>query len=236
MKPILLIFDIDGTLTQTGGLGRMALEKAALELYGVPESTRGIQPHGLTDYLIFLQMLEQCRVEVSDPYVAFQRFCPIYTKFLRDLVFNSDKPRLIEGVWELLQRLQEEDDIYLALGTGNIKEAAYIKLNRHRVGCLFPVGGFGDDDGSRDMLLTQARLSAEGYYRRPFPLADTWVIGDTPRDVIAGKMMGARTLAVATSIFDRAALEAEQPDAVFNNLSDSDRFLALVRGIEYPTA
>ena len=48
----LLIFDIDGTLTDSAGLTRIAFEKAVYEMYSINDSARGIIPYGKTDQQI----------------------------------------------------------------------------------------------------------------------------------------------------------------------------------------
>ena len=45
-------------------------------------------------------------------------------------------------------------------------------------------------------------------------------VGDSPHDMRAGRLAGTKTAAVGWRPIDRAALEAEQPDFVFNDLQD----------------
>jgi len=51
-KPALLIFDVDGTLTESAGLTRVAFEKAVEDIYAIHNSTEGIKPYGKTDQRI----------------------------------------------------------------------------------------------------------------------------------------------------------------------------------------
>ena len=46
------------------------------------------------------------------------------------------------------------------------------------------------------------------------------VIGDTPHDIECARHFGAVAVAVATGQYAREALEAEQPDLLFDNFSD----------------
>ena len=62
-----------------------------------------------------------------------------------------------------------------------------------------------------------------------------WVIGDTPRDVEAGKIAGAKTIAVATGGSDTETLRATEPDFLFDNLSDSPAFLSILDSVENNT-
>jgi phosphoglycolate phosphatase-like HAD superfamily hydrolase len=57
-----------------------------------------------------------------------------------------------------------------------------------------------------------------------FAPANTWVIGDTPHDVVCARAFGARALAVATGRHAVVQLQSLQPDAVFENLADTASF------------
>jgi phosphoglycolate phosphatase-like HAD superfamily hydrolase len=53
-------------------------------------------------------------------------------------------------------------------------------------------------------------------------VADIVVVGDTPRDIACARAGNARAIAVATGGFSREALEAHAPDAVLDDLTDTD--------------
>ncbi|MFO0984420.1 MAG: HAD-IA family hydrolase [Planctomycetota bacterium] len=58
--------------------------------------------------------------------------------------------------------------------------------------------------------------------RLRFAPQDTWMIGDSPSDLQAGRAAGCRTIAVTWGLRSRAALEHERPDRII------DRFAALL--------
>lgn len=225
----LLIFDIDGTLTDNGGLTRVALELAAKEMYGVDRTTAGITSWGQTDHNIFKLMVENNHLPVSNVQAEFPIFIALYTAYLQKLLFESPRPRLHVGVRELLDQLVKEPDICLALGTGNIEQTGRMKLERHKVDHLFAVGGFGSDSAERPVLLQIALDRGRLHFGEPFISGDYWVIGDTPNDVKSGKAIGAGTIAVCTGTYNREELAKHNPDAVLSDLSDIERFLAIVR-------
>ena len=226
---ILLIFDIDGTLTDSAGITRIALERAAMDIYGVEHTTLGITAWGQTDFSIFEKMVSNNHLPVDDLHLAFASFSLRYIEHLNDLLFASDKPRLHTGVKSLLDRLSRERDVKLALGTGNIHQTAMLKLKRHRVDHHFPVGGFGSDSSDRPSLLKVALERSRAYYSEPFPIGSYWVIGDTPNDIRSGKTIGAETVAVCTGFHPPGDLARLRPTALLPDLSDADFFLALVR-------
>jgi len=227
--PILLIFDIDGTLTDSGGLTRVALEMAAKELYGVERSTAGISAWGQTDLKIFKLMVDNNRLPVADVEVEFKSFAVRYIQTLSEILYKSDKPRLHTGIRALLERLASEPDIKLAIGTGNIEPTARLKLERHGVSGHFPIGGFGSDSADRASLLQVALDRSRQFYGASFPVGSYWVIGDTPNDIFSGKKIAAETVAVCTGAYRSEELARHRPTAVLSDLSDADYFLALVR-------
>ena len=54
------------------------------------------------------------------------------------------------------------------------------------------------------------------------------MIGDTPHDIECGKIIGARTLGVATGSHTREQLAAHSPDTVFTDLADTAAFWKLI--------
>lgn len=224
----LLLFDVDGTLTDSAGLTRTALELAAFELYSVENSTRGITAYGQTDRNIFDQMVANNNLPI-DAGREFTRFSQVYLKHLKSMLFASDKPRLHLGVRELLERLRQEKDLYLALGTGNVEGGARLKLERHGLNGYFPVGGFGSDNPVRAELLFIGLKKASAHYGIPFRSSDVWVIGDTPNDVHSGQKIGANTIAVATGFFSPVKLASCRPTALFIDFTDNHRFVDVVR-------
>jgi len=224
-----LIFDVDGTLTDSAGLTRVALERAAREIYAIDNATRGITAYGQTDVNIFSEILVNNRLAVEDFEDHFTRFTGRYVTLLEEILFASPRPRLQPGVKDLLLRLVRESGMNMVLGTGNIEPGARLKLKRHGIDHYFPTGGFGSDSGVRADLIRIAYERGCRHFGIPFPLKDVWVIGDTPNDVAAGRALGSKILAVATGMYARAELETCQPDALMDDFSDNDRFIDVIR-------
>lgn len=227
--PALLIFDVDGTLTHSAGLTRVAFETVFQEIYGVAQATAGVNPHGRTDPMIFRDVLTRNSIEIQDFDRQFDEFSDQYVVLLERLLGGSKQVHLHKGVKALLEKLKPLPNIYLALGTGNVERAAFHKLNRHGIAHFFPAGGFGSDDEDRSRLLLTAHERAQNYYRKPFPIRDTWIIGDTPNDVLSGQRIGASTIAVATGDYDLQILARSRPDGLLPDFDDQERFLSIIR-------
>jgi phosphoglycolate phosphatase-like HAD superfamily hydrolase len=200
--PLLLLFDIDGTLVWRASLEHAeALRIAIHEVHGV--DTRAVRARisaaGRTDgeiaRLLLLDLgisqatIDERSAEVAAACVeAFVRLCP------PDL---SDK--LVPGITDLLEWLAGRDDVRLSLVTGNFQGVARLKLKRAGIGHYFPAGqgAFGSDSEDRAALPHIARKRA-GHDGIAYPRARTIVIGDTPRDIACARADELRVFAVAT--------------------------------------
>jgi phosphoglycolate phosphatase-like HAD superfamily hydrolase len=120
-----------------------------------------------------------------------------YLKHLPEAVAESDGYRVMPGVEELLPRLIDEG-LLLGLVTGNIEAAAHIKLARGHLNRFFSFGGYGSDSADRTEVtkaaLRRGALVSGGALNDGVCIA----VGDTPRDVKAGRGAGIRVVGVAT--------------------------------------
>jgi phosphoglycolate phosphatase-like HAD superfamily hydrolase len=200
--PLLLLFDIDGTLVRRAGAAHVeALREAIREVHGV-DVTRpraSISPAGRTDGEIARLLLLDAGVsaraiderssEVCETCCAnYVRLCP---PDLTDM--------LVPGIAELVASLAARDDVRLSLVTGNFEPVARLKLKRAGIGRHFPSGqgGFGSDSEDRAALPGIARKRA-GHDGVSHPRKRTIVIGDTPRDIACARADGLRCFAVTT--------------------------------------
>ena len=108
----------------------------------------------------------------------------------------------------------------MGLLTGNIEAGARIKLEPTGLRPYFRLGAYGSDHLDRRQLPSLAARRAQALTGRSFLPEKVVVIGDTPHDIECARHFGAVAVAVATGQYAREALEAEQPDLLFDNFSD----------------
>lgn len=103
----------------------------------------------------------------------------------------------------------------VALGTGNVRRGARIKLTSAGLIDLFEslAGGFGDDGETRAELL---RVGAERC--DPSGGLPVVIVGDTPHDIEAARAIGARSVAVTTGPCDAASLRVHAPDLLLDHV------------------
>ena len=224
----ILLFDIDGTLLLSGGAGRMAMDTAFRELYGLPEEaqpTEGIDFSGTSDLAI---------VRAVAASQGREHDAPIHDRFLQrfEAALRATLPTragvLLPGVGPLLERLREEP-VLMGLGTGNFRATAFVKLAHFGIDGYFEASGeggcFGDDGPSRAEFLAAglARLRPQAW-----PDAEVVVIGDTVHDIAGGRAVGARVVAVATGFSSREALVAAEPDVLLDDFGDVESALEVL--------
>lgn len=222
------LFDIDGTLLNTGGAGQMAMETALVEELNIDlqygESLK-IPMAGRTDCSIVSQLFEMFDVEHSD--AIRERFQAAYLQRLSAGLTERDG-LVLPGVTVLLDRLAEQDGVEIGLLTGNFEAGAWAKLKHYAIDHHFSLGGFGDHHLHRDDVAREVFTKVLERYGNGLSTENVWVIGDTPADVQCARAIDANVVAVMTGWHERAALEEAKPDYLFDDLSDANAFLRLL--------
>ena len=123
-------------------------------------------------------------------------------------------------------------DVVQALLTGNIRALAEVKLGALGLASHLDldVGAYGDVHEVRSELVGPARRKAALAYGADFGGEATVLVGDTPLDIEAALVTGARAVGVATGHFSVAELNAAGAHAVLPDLTDTGRVLAAVLG------
>jgi phosphoglycolate phosphatase-like HAD superfamily hydrolase len=180
---MLVLFDIDGTLILTGGAGFRAIERAWADLHGRENGAQGIPFDGKTDPLIVEEMFAKNLRRAPEP-DEVDALIDRYVMHLHDEVARTERYRIMPGVEDALV-LFEQAGATIGLATGNVRRGAEIKLARGDLWRRFAFGGYGCDSGDRGLLVGRAIERGLGRAGRSIPREDTFVIGDTPRDVRA---------------------------------------------------
>ena len=223
-----ILFDIDGTLIDSGGAGTKALDLAFEEIFAVRDAFRAISMAGKTDQQILFEGLKMHGLAASNGIIP--EFYKAYIRHLKKNISNGGG-HVKAGVREVLDLLSERPGYITGLLTGNIEEGARIKLEHFGLERYFNTGAFGSDHEDRNRLLPIAvdKLYAQRSLRLPF--SDCVVIGDTPRDIDCSRPHGAFAIAVATGPYSSRALSEAGADEVFEDLSDSGRLISLLNSM-----
>jgi len=224
----LLLFDIDGTLVTTGRAGVRALNRAFCQVVGIVNALDGVRLGGKTDPAIVREVF--AAYGNSHQPSAVEEILEIYVSLLPEEVQQSTNYTVLPGIVPFLENFHSNPNLALGLATGNVERGARIKLERGDLNRFFKFGGFGSDAESRTELVRRAAEKGSRHAGTPLDPRDVFVIGDTPRDVDAGREAGFRTVAVATSEYTAADLQATGADLVIPDFERGrDAFLQMTR-------
>lgn len=216
-RPTVLLFDIDGTLVDTGGAGRRAMETAFHRVTGKAGPMR-FSFGGMTDRAIVRRALESADVVADDS--AMDDVLECYLTVLRVELTSAAEYRVLPGVRALLAELTGIAGVAIGLGTGNVRLGANLKLAHAQLDASFSFGGFGCDSEDRATLLEVGAERGAEQLAESRHECRVVVIGDTLRDVEAARKIGAECFAVATGFVPIDTLRQSDASAVFEDLAD----------------
>jgi phosphoglycolate phosphatase len=217
----LVLFDIDGTLIDSGGAGVRSLDLALKDLFSIENGFHGISMAGKTDTQIIKEGIMKHGISADGTIDAVIK---AYLNYLRREI-NNDRKHVKPGIYEVLEELKPLQDLGLGLLTGNIEEGARIKLEPFRLNEYFPAGAFGSDDEDRNNLLPIAVKRFEELFQQKIEADNCIIVGDTPRDVECAHIYGAMCIGVATGPYSYEDLIEAGADYVVHDLSDQKTLL-----------
>ena len=227
----ILLWDIDGTLVNTGGAGVRAIGDAVKASEASSIALSRMRLDGMTDRRI-ARLLCAAHRHLGDPSIDIETHTAqvtdleihnvlrAYLDRLTTSLQSSDNYRVLPGVLAVLDAL--EGRVVHALGTGNLEEGARLKLEHGGLWHRFAFGGYGSDAEDRAELLRIAWTKAEKHLGRSLSAHDFTVIGDTPKDVAAAHANGYCCVAVASGRHDVHELAQCGADLVMETLDHPD--------------
>ena len=212
----LVLFDIDGTLINSGEAGTRALNNSFQQIFSINNAFAGIRMPGKTDIQIIKECLAFHGLQSGDGILS-----SVLSEYLNSLriEMNNNRKRLHPGVIDLLNSLRKMEGYWLGLLTGNIEGGARIKLEVFGLNKYFPIGAFGSDNEDRNSLLPVAVKKFKGMTNIDIKYEDCIVIGDTPLDVECAKPFGATAVVVSTGSYSYESLLKTKADYVLRDMS-----------------
>ena len=218
----LALFDLDGTLLSTQGVGMRAMALAGSRLWGKNFHFEGVMSAGALDPLLFEVAAERCGIECT----------PQNQRTFRDAYYEalgaqlteglaSGSVRVLPGVLDLLQRVHGHPRVTLGLLTGNYRLTGPLKLQAVGIDPqMFLVTAYGDEGAVREDLVPVALQRFTAMRGRQVQPRDVVVIGDTPRDIQAAAAHGCLSLAVATGPYSVKQLQEAGATVAVADLRD----------------
>src|SRR5439155_21487513 len=151
-----LLFDLDGTLTRSGGAGTRALGQA---LHARPQAVaelRKMRLDGMTDRAIARALLaaegdQALALDDRMRSVTDADIDAVLARYLEALATEcaAKAYEALPGVTALIERLSKRAQLLLRLCTGNLARGAELKLTSAGRWGPFRVGGYGSDAEAR---------------------------------------------------------------------------------------
>jgi phosphoglycolate phosphatase-like HAD superfamily hydrolase len=224
--PLIVLWDIDHTLIENAGVSKEIYAAAFTTVAGFPPREPA-PTEGRTDRLIIAELFRRHDLAVpdwADAQVALAGAAVGREAELRRRGY------VLPGALEALKAVAAEPGMVSSVLTGNIVENARVKLAAFGLEALveLEVGGYGSDGEDRAELVRKVRqrIAHRDGRGNVFPIA---LVGDTPRDVEAGRDAGARVLAVASGRYSVSDLESAGADRAIRDLRDSAEVVEQLR-------
>ena len=156
MKKKYLMFDIDGTLINSGGAGKKALILAFKKILGDGSFAQDYAFAGKTDIQIIEDIAMLAGVEKNGLEEKVKSIKQSYVNNLKITLQETETYRVYSYVNEVLETFYENNNFELALLTGNIYEGAKLKLEHGGLWEYFRWGAYGDISNNRIHLAEEA--------------------------------------------------------------------------------
>jgi len=232
----LVLWNIDLTLVDVVRVTRAAYVEAFPAVVGRP-LLRLPQVAGRSESEIFFDALALNGADLSaeaDAEALLEPFSEALAAALEarreDLVSEG---QLLPGAAEALAAVAKLDGVVQTVLTGSSRRSAMLKLHAFDLDRFidFDIGGYGSEAYPKGTLIRVARERAGNAHQTTFGETATVYVADSPRDVAATKIGGARSLAVASGRASAAELRDAGADAVVPDLTDTAGLITLITGL-----
>ena len=214
---MILLWDIDGTLLDTGGSGVQPLVDAIKKHTGLEITFHRENVSGLTDYEIVQKLIVEKRgnrptdVEISeilDTHISNYR------------IILEQKPAIqIDEISQKLTELELVSGIQNGILSGNCEEGAKIKLSSAKLEKFFQKPFIFTANCALNSRVKIVRAAC----RVLPPDHEVILIGDTPNDIVAAQQNGVRIVSIPTGTFTYEELKKlNQKDTLQEKWKTSD--------------
>ncbi|MFM1729109.1 HAD hydrolase-like protein [Prescottella soli] len=220
-RDVLVLWDLDQTLLDAGGVDRQVWLDVCAELTGTVLESAEVVP-GSTVRALMRSLLRQSGLGEDDVDDVLPRAIGRERELLdarRELLVQHG--RALPGARAAIEHFARAPHVTQSVLTGNQIDAARIKLEAYGLaaGLDLSRGAFGSDTVHRPDLVVQA-LDTARWLGRALEPGDVLMVGDSVLDVEAARSHGARVVAVATGETPASVLQDAGADLVVPDLVD----------------
>lgn len=219
MKPSkLIIFDLDQTIMQLFPFHNRTSEIVMKKVFNVKARMQEIDYAGKMLKNVLIELARLKKIDKKEIDKKIDKALKIYVKTFISSLPRDTKRFCLPGVIDLIKKLAENKENYLIILSGDAEKIIKIVLKRAGLLRYFKLIISGEKSGNRIKLMKYAlKLSHKKFKIKKFRV---FVIGDSVHDVVAGKSIGAITIAVTTGIHTQEQLKKKGADFIFRNLNN----------------
>jgi len=228
----LVIFDIDGTLTQTNHVDDACFVQSFVDELGIRDLDTDwsryptVCDSGITQHIFRTRF---GRMPSAPELARLQR------RFVALLAQAYDRePQLfveVPGAGVAVHKLRQHPDWAVAIATGGWQTSAGFKLSKARIAVDGLPAAFADHGITREVILAAAVVMARHTYQQQ-QFARIVYIGDGVWDVRTARHLNLDFIGVASGERE-AVLRAEGARAIIQDFSDFDRFRHVLEELDY---
>jgi len=215
----LIIFDLDQTLVDFIAVHDRAAQELFKQYFGADAKLTEIDFAGksLIDNFTELAALKGIPADKikNNSREILERYEQIFGKLIPD----DANSFVLPGVKDLLEYLSKTDSL-IVLYTGDSPGIVNQVFRVTGLDKYFLFAVYGTDAESRAGMIRLAIDRAEKISGKTFKDKEIVIIGDSIRDIDAGKEFNALTIAVATGFHSENELAKHRPDFLFRSLED----------------
>lgn len=204
-----LLWDIDGTLVDTHGLGKVAIIKAIRSYTNLEVDFDHLTFSGLTDHQVIKSLLENANYITINIELVVEKILELYIQNYF-VILKEKKIQEINNVSNILLLSHNQPSIHNWICTGNIFEGAKLKLRSANLLKYFDENYFfcSENISTRQKIVAKAKAKALQLGFKPI------VIGDTVHDIDAAKCEKIFSIALESSNYPLEKLQNANPDRV----------------------
>ena len=226
----LVLFDIDGTLLSAGGVSSRAMAEALIAGFGTTGAAEAYDYSGKTDPQIVRELMRGAGISDERDRRADARGPGRLPGASRRAPATRARARQARSAARWWTPWPRTPRVTLGLLTGNLEPCARLKLA--------PLGLNGTSRSGPTGPITRTATACRRWpWRGPWPTPgaafageEVVIMGDSIHDVLCGRSLGVRAVAVATGKTPRERLAEEQPHALLDDLSDTAHSLEQILG------
>ena len=224
-----LIWDIDGTLINTRGLGAAPFCEAFTDHTSFAATIDKKKLSGFTDFEIALSLMRDAGIR-EDIFLADKILNSFSTKL--ESILATEPPTILGDVLSTLEHIQTSESLTNSIGSGNFLKGAIVKLKSAGLFDFFKNSEFfvaTTELWDRNAIIESAASKSTEYRKL--------VIGDSPRDISSARNSGLKVLSISTGQHSYNELLELAPDYILDSDWKLSDFLEIIDEFEsdYPS-